>query len=350
MVEADGDSRPLIVFWSWQSDSDASVNRNFIEDCLERAVKKISKSRGLLITVDRDTKDVGGTPSIAETILRKIRSSDLFVFDATHVYRRPRAAPNPNVALELGYALAVLGETRVIGVRNTVGTKVDEEPPFDFRHRKWPIDYVLRPSPGWLRKLGRRFPFLSKPFQERRAVAREALVKTFEQALIGALGEPKTGALRADVDLKAAIRLWALVSSSWLQGWVKYRLNYPQYEDRDVLGRFNEYVRNSSLPENRFSDERIGELHEAVIGSMRGYLRVSAFERIPDEVDGGRFVISAKANAHRAGRDYRENDAIYERQVAAIEGCVQAIWDAWERYVREMHSRYPEVVEAGVKE
>jgi len=88
------------VFWSWQSDSENSTNRNFIESCLERAAKNIAKGGEPVIAVDRDTQGVGGTPTIAETILAKIRAADFFVWDATLAYTHPRPAPNPNVMLD----------------------------------------------------------------------------------------------------------------------------------------------------------------------------------------------------------------------------------------------------------
>ncbi|NRD67993.1 hypothetical protein HRD49_40310 [Corallococcus exiguus] len=333
--------QPFIVFWSWQSDSDSSVNRNFVGDCIERAVKKVSKSEGMLISVDRDTQGVGGSPSIADTILKKIRSSDIFVFDATHVYRSPRPAPNPNVALELGYALAVLGENRVIGVRNVAGAKKEEEPPFDFRHRRWPIDYSLRPMMGWAQGVARHAKVFARLFHARRAVARDKLVKDLEGAIAGALKEPKQGALRGDSDLAAAARLWALISSEWLLDWVNFRLNYPQYEDKETLNVFASYVNLTHLPENHFIDEVLSARHEQVIGAVNRYRSVSARERIPD-ANTDQYVISAKANAERFG--HKENDRNYERQVAAVEESVETVKEAWGAYVQELRERYPEVV------
>ncbi|WP_157774942.1 hypothetical protein [Melittangium boletus] len=340
MPPSDEKNQPLIIFWSWQADSDATVNRNFIGDCLLRAAKKVGKSESIVLTVDRDTQGVGGSPSIAETILKKIRSSDVFVFDATHAYRTPRPAPNPNVALELGYALAVLGENRVIGVRNTAGTRRNEEPPFDFRHRRWPIDYELRPLMHLARMAARRSEIFARPFHARRAAVRDELVKALEQALVGALKEPKSGALRADVDLGAAARLWAHIHSKWMQDWVSYRLNIPQYEERETLDMLRSYLKLSYLPENQFKDDKLSSRHNEVLVAMQNYIRISANVRIPDGAE--RFVISAKANSERIG--YKENDEIYDRQVSAITESVRAVWSSWEIYVQELRSRYPEIV------
>ena len=129
-------SKTITIFWSWQSDSPSRENRNFIQDCLERAARNVAKSEAQAILVDRDTQGIGGTPKIAETILAKIRSSDIFVWDATLVYTKPRPSPNPNVLLELGYAFALLGEGRMIGVMNTADRSGPSDLPFDLTHRR----------------------------------------------------------------------------------------------------------------------------------------------------------------------------------------------------------------------
>src|SRR5438128_8742049 len=116
-TEEGADSQKRVtIFWSWQDDSPGPVNREFIQDCLQRAAKELGKVRAAIISLDRDTRGVAGSPEIAATILGKVRSSDVFVFDSTLYYSKPRASPNRNVMLELGYALAALGDSRVIGV------------------------------------------------------------------------------------------------------------------------------------------------------------------------------------------------------------------------------------------
>lgn len=335
-----------IVFWSWQSDSASSVNRNFIGGCLDKAVKQLAKTHGVVVSVDRDTKGVGGSPSIAETILKKISAADVFVFDATHVHRQPRPGPNPNVALELGYALAVMGENRVIGVRNLAGTPRDEEPPFDFRHRRWPLSYTLYPISGWRWlwvKISSKF---CARLERQRSEMREQLVSELVNALKAALAEPRVSAWKSDSDLRTAMRLWVLLQSAELRDWAAFRLSNPQYEAASVLSGFTNYLIKSALPENQFEAVRLRELHEEFRQSLRGYVQISARARVPDRIQRDQFVIVAKAEGERTGRP---NDEFYERQVSQICESVRAVWDAWEAYVGELRLRHPEVISlAGV--
>lgn len=145
----------FVVFYAWQSDSTAKVNRNFIESALETSIKEVEKS-GVVDSsprLDKDTKDVSGIPDIANTILQKIQSADAFLADLTYVggvfeeSGKPTGdvIPNPNVMIELGYALAELVWERIVTVINThYGSQ--EKLPFDLRNRRWPIDYDLAPD------------------------------------------------------------------------------------------------------------------------------------------------------------------------------------------------------------
>jgi len=145
----------FVVFYAWQSDSPAKVNRNFIESALETSIKEVEKS-GVVDSsprLDKDTKDVSGIPDIANTILQKIQSADAFLADLTYVggvfeeSGKPAGdvIPNPNVMIELGYALAELGWERIVTVINThYGSQ--EKLPFDLQNRRWPIDYNLAPD------------------------------------------------------------------------------------------------------------------------------------------------------------------------------------------------------------
>src|SRR4030065_207825 len=98
-----------IVFYSWQSDLPNSVNRGFIQDVLENVATKITADNTIDIepVIDRDTKGVAGAPDIASTIFAKISSADVFVADISIINKQNggRQTPNPNVLIELGYAL-----------------------------------------------------------------------------------------------------------------------------------------------------------------------------------------------------------------------------------------------------
>ena len=138
---------PTTVFFSWQSDR---PGRNFIEKALQSAIDRISQDvkldepeRNKLI-LDRDTKNVPGSPSIFETLLRKIANAAIFVADVTFVGKSIDGdlVPNPNVLLEYGYALRALGDNRIIAVMNTAHGKPSELP-FDLTAKRYPEGYDL---------------------------------------------------------------------------------------------------------------------------------------------------------------------------------------------------------------
>jgi len=86
--------------------------------------------------VDRDTQGIPGAPDIASTIFAKITVADVFVADVSIIVRNEnRATPNPNVLIELGYALKTLGHERVVLVFNEEFGRI-EELPFDLRTRR----------------------------------------------------------------------------------------------------------------------------------------------------------------------------------------------------------------------
>jgi len=139
-----------VVFYSWQSWTDAGANRNFIEDCLERAIKEIRKDDSLRLdpVIDRDVQGVPGSADIANTIFGKIVEADVFVADVSFVHdpATQRRTPNPNVLVELGYALAKLGESKAVCVHNLATGRV-EDLPFDIRGRTV-ATYELPPKAG----------------------------------------------------------------------------------------------------------------------------------------------------------------------------------------------------------
>lgn len=135
------------IFYSWQSDLESKHNRNFIKDCLERAVKKLNKKLELdeAVRLDQDTKDVAGTPDIANTIFRKIQDSTVFIGDVSFIAgdEGKKLCSNPNVMIELGYALSSLTDLCVVNVMNTAYGKAEGNLPFDLNHKRWPIQYEL---------------------------------------------------------------------------------------------------------------------------------------------------------------------------------------------------------------
>ncbi len=135
---------PGLVFYSWQSDLPNTTNRGFIERALVVAAKALKNDDSLQVepVIDRDTAGVPGSPNIAETIFRKIDQETVFVGDISIINRdmrhqaaNARLTPNPNVLLELGYALKALGDEQVILVLNEAYGG-PELLPFDLRLRR----------------------------------------------------------------------------------------------------------------------------------------------------------------------------------------------------------------------
>lgn len=128
-----------IVFYSWQSDLPNTSNRGFIEKALRKAVKGIADDESIDIepVIDRDTAGVGGSPEISGTIFEKIAKADIFVADVSIINKNEngRKVPNPNVLIELGYALKALGHDKVILIMNTEFGELDALP-FDLRTRR----------------------------------------------------------------------------------------------------------------------------------------------------------------------------------------------------------------------
>lgn len=156
------------VFYSWQNDTDSKCNRYFIRDAAEKAIKELNKEflfepspRPDLAELDHDTKGKPGHPEIVNTILEKIKNSQIFLADLTFVgttwenktnhQNTPKESsdckflPNPNVMFELGYAFNVLNDSRLIFVQNTEYGR-PENGIFDLAHRRYPLTYALAPN------------------------------------------------------------------------------------------------------------------------------------------------------------------------------------------------------------
>src|SRR5262249_55279880 len=108
------------------------------QDALERAAKTTRADNSVAVepVVDRDTQNVPGAPDIAHTIFQKIEKATAFVADVSII--NPglgRPTPNPNVLIELGYALKTVGNARTVLVANTANGPV-ESLPFDLRTKR----------------------------------------------------------------------------------------------------------------------------------------------------------------------------------------------------------------------
>lgn len=146
---------PCTIFYSWQSDTDPKTNHHFLKDCLKDALALLAAGdqleeviRGDELHLDHDTKGVFGDVEVFNTILQKISACDLFVADITIVATTParKQCPNPNVLLELGYALDVAGAERTLKVMNEHYGLAKDGLPFDMAHKRFPCCYRLAPD------------------------------------------------------------------------------------------------------------------------------------------------------------------------------------------------------------
>ena len=133
----------VTIFYSWQSDLPNSTNRTFIEACLKNAVKLLKEEIREVseFCIESDSRNDIGTPDLTESIFSKIDKCDIFIGDISIINPEScfRKTPNPNVLIELGYAVKTLGWQNIICMFNSDYGNV-ELLPFDIRSRK-PIIY-----------------------------------------------------------------------------------------------------------------------------------------------------------------------------------------------------------------
>lgn len=130
----------LKIFYSWQSDLPKNQNLNFIETSIKDALKKLRQQKpiSLDIKLDKATRNLAGSPDIAESIFSKIGNSSIFIADISIInkdYDGLRKTPNPNVLVELGYAARSIGWEKIICVYNTDFGNYNDLP-FDLRNRR----------------------------------------------------------------------------------------------------------------------------------------------------------------------------------------------------------------------
>lgn len=117
------------IFYSWQSDLPGAETRNFIQSCIDAAVKTLKDT--VYVEANRDTRGNYGSPDITNVIFEKIQQCDIFVADVSIINSEhyelnengeyvqiQKLSPNPNVLLELGYAAGVIGWENIICIAN----------------------------------------------------------------------------------------------------------------------------------------------------------------------------------------------------------------------------------------
>jgi hypothetical protein len=129
------------IFFAWQLYTEATDNRSFIWDSICSACENLINEANpeLSPRPEKDTEGISGTPNIVQTIFKKIDQCSMFIADVTFVgeSHNGKHLPNPNVLLELGYAVKTLGWERTILVLNNAYGDADKLP-FDMLQHRWP--------------------------------------------------------------------------------------------------------------------------------------------------------------------------------------------------------------------
>jgi hypothetical protein len=141
------------IFWSLQSDTPGKIGRHLGRDALRNAVDRLKQSPDVEeptrneLHVDQDIQGTPGSPDLVRTIFEKVEKSEVVVADVTIVGKTDDGKPliNPNVAIELGYALHACTDARVVLVFNK---HYDEykDLPFDLRHKGGAVVFDLAPD------------------------------------------------------------------------------------------------------------------------------------------------------------------------------------------------------------
>lgn len=82
-------------------------------ECIDEAIDLAQESEAFEAERDEATTGTTGSPNIVTTLFSKIDNCDLFIADLSLCFTEDRQnekkSPNPNVLLELGYAVKTLG-------------------------------------------------------------------------------------------------------------------------------------------------------------------------------------------------------------------------------------------------
>ena len=125
------------IFYSWQSDLPNNRAKSFIRECIDEAVDLAQETEAIEAVRDEATLGTTGSPNIVTTLFSKIDECDLFIADISLCYtenkEKKKKSPNPNVLLELGYAVKTLGWDRVVCLCNI---DYGNEYPFDIAQNR----------------------------------------------------------------------------------------------------------------------------------------------------------------------------------------------------------------------
>ena len=298
------------VFYSWQSD--LPETRSVIQWALNKATKNLNRDLDLdePLRVDQDTEGVAGWPDITSALFDKIDQCEVFVADITPINGPDsdfRITPNPNVLLELGYALGTgFGRTRIICVINTHYLPDGDlgKLPFDLRGSR-PVQFTLEDPARRGVESGQEDPMRTR--------ARNGLAARLEASLLEVVEAVQERRLASEADeiednLTPESRLV-------LRGLVEHigsRDGLPYYVDSDVLEGIGAAL---DMPERELVKElvRLGQRGYIDFEHRRGTL--GRCRVVPE----GIVVGFMHANRHEFEAAYKDI-AAYVYRAAGLEG------------------------------
>lgn len=330
------DDKTITIFWSWQSDSDIISNKNLIFKAIEKATKELKKTESIFVKIDRDTKGIPGSPVIIDTILDKIKKCDIFIWDATICYTKPKYAPNPNVLIEFGYALAVLGESRIIGIMNNSNKLGGDYLPFDLKNRRWPIlySYNKKLQNNYLMNL-----FRKNNINNIQDKVIENLSREIKIAINLCLESPK-GYYSKDNDYLVAKYLYNLIDNSYMRNWFNFSETMAQYTLRKNISDFRNYIDKANRLENKFDGLKLKNLHDLYIKQLESYLYTISKEM--DILNEEYYAVSTKVIGY--SQEIKNYDKKYSDQVDKVLKAADSLYIAWNEYASALNSYFPEIL------
>ncbi len=204
--------------------------------------------------------DVAGSPDIAQTILDKVDASSVFVCDVSPINKgaATRLTPNPNVLIELGYAVRALGWERVIMVFNLDTGRI-EDLPFDIRHRR-PVVYEAHDASN-------------------KSQIQKSLSSTLETAIRACLSlgprttEPGSGLSQLDIDLFNRIR--EMLPADYAVVELRDH-DFGNAYQRRLTVLLNDLVWESKQPDFEFLDTELEATKDRMIEGIERFLATSA--------------------------------------------------------------------------
>lgn len=258
------------IFYSWQSDTTSSHNRKLIQTGIESAIMQINKDTSFDFELDMATRNSAGSINIADEIFRKISISSVFICDISIINSSTaefRKTPNPNVLIELGYAISTLGWERIICVHNSDYGKA-EDLPFDIRQNR----VLLYSSSN------------KKGLQKTMFEAIETIVKDYDTIL---KRHNKERYDKHDVNIYDQIN--NILNESRLQDILKL-LDSSQYISRTDLLIFNKIINFAILESNKFLNEKVQYHFDIFINAINEFTSFSATNlfynsRLPEDIE-----------------------------------------------------------------